>query len=123
MELITQILPEVMKQSVLAGVLLFILWVFWGYFKKRQEKDDQIKQEKDSAILSLVNGHSTKLLEMQEKTLESNGILNTTLVKLGDNLENNHREVLRELDDLKPKKNGTVRPLPIRTTESAQAKA
>ncbi|WP_020597868.1 hypothetical protein [Spirosoma panaciterrae] len=121
MDYIASLLPDLAKQSITAAVL-FVIWVItWRYFTARQEKSDEIAQKKDEAIFGLVNDHSEKLLVVQEKTLESNGILNTTLVKLGDKLDSNHQQVLRELDDLKPKKNGTVRPLINRTTEPAES--
>jgi hypothetical protein len=111
MDYITTILPDLAKQSITGAVLMVIWIITWRYFTARQEKSDQTTQKKDDAILALMTDHSEKLLVVQEKSLESNGLLNTTLAKLGDKLENNHREVLRELDDLKPAKKNTVRPL------------
>ena len=114
---ITTILPEVLKQSVLAGVLLFILFVGWNYFKSREEKKDEQMQKKDDMIMALVTDHSIKLLAVQEKTIESNNLLAGAIGQLSDSIDDNQRLIMRDLDQIKKKVAG----LPLNTRTVANA--
>lgn len=96
---IATILPELIKQSV----LLFILYVYWNYTKDREAKKDEQMQKKDEAILNMVTDHSAKVLIQSEKEIESRNNLNVTIAKLGDRVDDNHKEVSRDLEDIKKK--------------------
>lgn len=95
------LVPEVLKQSVLAGVLLFILGVFWNYFKAREEKRDERDAKKDEAMLNLMTNHSAKLLEVQERSIQSSGEVATAINGLKESTDDFRETVLREFDEVK----------------------
>lgn len=107
---ITTVLPELAKQSITGAVLLVILAAFFSYFKTREEKKDEQMQKKDDALMTLMTDHSAKLLAVQEKTIESNNLLNVAIVKLTDTIDDNQTAIMRELDEIRNKKT-IVRPL------------
>jgi len=94
------ILVDALKASPFALVLLFILTKVWIYVQK-----------KDDALTQTQTATNDKLLEMQEKMIQSNNLVANSHVQLtgainglSQVVEDNQATIMRELGDIKHKK-------------------